>query len=122
VADGVSGVGRVPLRRIRRSPWRIHHDAILQCYREAGLDVLPFLFMTAPHASSPPADITNRQRRMFYLPSDDSEFAEYAFQTAARYGTRPHPVGALRTPDGQSGLGWLTVYEIWNEPNLSDPR
>ena len=101
-------------------PWEVDHDAIFKGYADAGLNVLPFLFMTAGYASSAPADV-KEGRRPFYPPKDPQQFAEFAFQVAARYGTKQHPATALKTSDGKSGLGYLRVYEIWNEPNLNDP-
>lgn len=101
-------------------PWVVNHDAIFKAYADAGLNVLPFLFMTAGYASSAPADV-EPNRRSFYPPKDPQQFAEFAFQVAARYGTRPHEASVLKTADGVSGLGYLRVYEIWNEPNLTDP-
>ena len=101
-------------------PWVVNHDAIFKAYANAGLNVLPFLFMTASYASSAPPGV-EPNRRSFYPPKDPEQFAEFAFQVAARYGTRPHEASALKTADGVSGLGYLRVYEIWNEPNLTDP-
>lgn len=101
-------------------PWVVNHDAIFKAYADAGLNVLPFLFMTAGYASSAPTDV-EPNRRSFYPPKDPQQFAEFAFQVAARYGTRPHEASVLKTADGVSGLGYLRVYEIWNEPNLTDP-
>ena len=102
-------------------PWQVNHDAIFKGYRDAGLSVLPFLFMTAGYASSAPADV-KEGRRLFYPPQDPRQFAEFAFQVAARYGAKSHPAAALKSGDGKSGLGYLRVYEVWNEPNLTDPN
>jgi hypothetical protein len=101
-------------------PWVVNHDAIFKGYADAGLNVLPFLFMTAGYASSAPPGV-NENRRSFYPPKN-GQFAEFAFQVAARYGAKQHPAGALKTGDGKSGLGYLHVYEIWNEPNLTSPE
>jgi len=102
-------------------PWEVSHDAIFKGYHDAGLNVLPFLFMIPGYASGAPADVKS-DRRYFYPPKDPQQFAEFAFQVAARYGTKKHPATALKSGDGKSGLGYLRVYEIWNEPNLTDPN
>ncbi|MCY2953501.1 MAG: discoidin domain-containing protein [Planctomycetota bacterium] len=102
-------------------PWQVNHDAIFRGYSEAGLNVLPFLFMIPSHASSAPATV-NENRRSFYPPKAVADFGEFCFQVAARYGAQKHPATALKTPDGKSGLNYLHIYEIWNEPNLTDPN
>ena len=103
------------------APWHVNHDVIFKGYHDAGLNVLPFLFMIPGHASGAPAGV-KEDRRSFYPPKDNSQFAEFSFQVACRYGTKTHPAAALKTGDGKSGLGYLRVYEIWNEPNLTDPN
>ena len=102
-------------------PWQVSHDAIFKAYHDAGLNVLPFLFMIPGYASGAPADVKS-ERRSFYPPKDPQQFAEFAFQVAARYGAKKHPLADLKSGDGRSGLGYLRVYEIWNEPNLTDPN
>ena len=101
-------------------PWHVNHDALLQAYRQAGLQVMPFLFMVPDHASSAPPG-TAPERRYFYPPRDDAAFAEFVFQTVARYGRCSHPAERLKTPDSRSGLNLVQVWEIWNEPNLTHP-
>lgn len=99
-------------------PWHVPHDEIMAAYRAEGLSVLPFLFQTAAYASSAPANVPEG-RTWAYPPKDNATFAEFCFQTAARYGSAKHPADALKTPDKASGKGQLAVYEIWNEPNLN---
>ena len=101
-------------------PWQVNHDAIFKGYADQGLNVLPFLFMIADHASGAPAN-AKEGRRSFYPPKDNASFGEFAYQVAARYGGKQHPAPDLKTADGKSGLGYLHVYEIWNEPNLTNP-
>lgn len=98
-------------------PWHVDLDAMLQAYHDNGLSVLPFLFMTAKYATTAPEGV-KEDRKHFYPPEDD-KFAEFCFQVAARYGHQQHPADALLTDDKKSGLGLLTHYEIWNEPNLT---
>jgi hypothetical protein len=100
-------------------PWVVNVDSILKSYADAGLNVLPYLFLTAGYASNASPDIA-ADRRQAYPPKDPRDFGEFAFQVAARYGTKKVPADALKTSDGQTGRGYLNHYEIWNEPNLTD--
>ena len=83
-------------------PWHVDHDAIVDAYAAQGISVLPFLFQTTPYASSGGSSLPSH-RRMAYPPKDPASFAEFCFQTAARYGRAKHPPEALKTPDKQSG-------------------
>ncbi len=98
---------------------RINHDAILQEYAAHELNVTPYLFMTPPYRRAP--DAPTDAKGSCYPPADLSTYGEFVFQTVARYGSRKHPADALLTQDKKSGLGLLTVCELWNEPNLNDP-
>ncbi len=100
-------------------PWGLNVDSILKNYADAGLNVLPYLFLTAGYASTAPPDVP-AARRQAYPPKDPRDFGEFAFQVAARYGAKKMPADALKTPDSQTGRGYLNHYEIWNEPNLTD--
>lgn len=101
-------------------PWHVDHDAIVAGYRAERLNVLPFLFLTAPYASSADASIPER-RRSSYPPTDNEDFAEFVFQTVARYGAAKHAADLLKTPDKHSGLDAIHIWELWNEPNLTAP-
>lgn len=101
-------------------PWLVNHDVIIGEYSAAGITVLPFLFQTASYASSAGANV-KEDRRWAYPPTDNATFAEFCFQSVARYGSAKHSADELRTPDKISGKGQIPVYEIWNEPNLTDP-
>ncbi|HEY3281374.1 MAG TPA: hypothetical protein VGN26_03805 [Armatimonadota bacterium] len=101
-------------------PWQVDVDGIFREYRQAGISVLPFLFMNTGYASGAPADV-KEDRRAFYPPKDPRMFGEFAYQAAARYGSRRLTASDLKTSDGRSGLGYVDTYEIWNEPNLTDP-
>lgn len=101
-------------------PWHVNHDAYIESYATQGVHVLPFLFQTPEYATTAPADV--KKNRYGYPPRDPAGFAEFCFQTAARYGSTKHPREALKTPDGRSGLGWISTFEIWNEPNLNAPE
>jgi len=102
------------------APWHVNHDAIFEAYTREGMSVLPFLFLTAEHASSAAAPIP-KGRWGSYPPRDYGTFAEFCFQTVARYGTAAHPEAALKTNDHKSALGRISTFEIWNEPNLNAP-
>jgi len=91
---------------------RIDEDAIFQNYLAHGMHTLPFLFLFPSYLSGPPtADDKDP------LPEDTSLFADFAFQTAARYGSVTHPPEELKSTDKKSGLNLIHYYEIWNEEN-----
>ena len=99
-------------------PWNVPHDDVMAGYRANGLSVLPFLFQTADYASSAPAD---SKRKDAFPPRDNALMADFVFQTVARYGSKKHPAQVLKTVDKKSGLNLINTFEIWNEPNLTDP-
>jgi hypothetical protein len=47
--------------------------------------------------------------------------ADFVFQTVARYGSKKHPASVLKSEDKKSGMNLINTFEIWNEPNLTDP-
>ena len=102
------------------APWNVRHDEIVDGYRAQGIHFLPFLFLTPDYATSAPPGI-DKNRWSSYPPKDNALMADFVFQTVARYGRAKHPAGALKTPDKKSGLNKVHVFEIWNEPNLTDP-
>ncbi len=101
-------------------PWVVKFDEIYSNYTKEGLSVLPFLFETAGYSSSAP-DSVQGERRYFYPPKNDAEYAEFTYQVAARYGSTKHQADDLKTSDAVSGLGYIHNFELWNEPNLTDP-
>jgi hypothetical protein len=101
------------------SPWNVNHDHIVSTYQKNGLNVIPFLFQTAKYASSAPADKQNRYDA--YPPVNNADYGEFTFQTAARYGSKKHPASVLKSNDKKSGLNQIRTFELWNEPNLTDP-
>lgn len=101
-------------------PWNVKHDEIMRTYRAQGLSILPFLFLTPEYATSAPAGV--EKNRASYPPRDNAQLADFVFQTVARYGARKHPPEALKTTDRKSGLDQIHIWEVWNEPNLTDPN
>ncbi|WP_309383756.1 GH39 family glycosyl hydrolase [Cerasicoccus frondis] len=100
------------------TPWRVNVDNYVKSYRDVGISVLPYLFET------PEVESTGRGQEknvLHYPPQDYQKYAEFVFQTVARYGSRKHPEDVLLTEDKVSGLGWMNTYELWNEPNLDAP-
>lgn len=95
----------------------VNADRILQAYHDAGLEVLPYLFMTAKYAAPEPEKENFRQQ----APKDNALYAEFCRQASARFGASQRPAAELLTADKQSGKGLLKVVELWNEPNLQDP-
>jgi hypothetical protein len=98
------------------APWRVNHDGYVRLYRERGIRVLPYTFQTPKWLSTAPAG--TQKNIAGYPPRDNRDYGEVMFQLAARYGSKQHPDGALKTADRLSGLGLLNVFELWNEPNL----
>lgn len=101
------------------TPWVVPHDKIVSAYRAQGLQILPFLFQTADYATSAPASAKNRGDS--YPPRDNAQMADFVYQSVSRYGSKKHPITELKTSDKKSGLNQIHTYEIWNEPNLTDP-
>ncbi|HEY3333109.1 MAG TPA: hypothetical protein VGK19_23955 [Capsulimonadaceae bacterium] len=101
-------------------PWNVQHDKIVEGYTSNSLNVLPFLFMTPDYATSAPPTV-KQGRWASYPPKDNSLYADFTYQTAARYGATKHQPSDLKTPDKLSGLGKVNAFELWNEPNLTDP-
>ncbi len=100
-------------------PWNVDHDTWLGTMAAENIQVLPYLFMCPEWASSAPEDAS---RRYMHPPQDYEDYAEFVFQTVARYGHVEHDPDVLKTEDKRTGLGLLDVYELWNEPNLNDPN
>ena len=99
-------------------PWHVNTDEIFRAYRQNGLNILSYMFLTPQWASSAPPG-TKPDRVMTFPPKDLALFGEFCFQVAARYGNTRHPAEALLGNDKTSGLGLVHHYEMWNEPNLN---
>ena len=102
-------------------PWAVDVDRILRDYRAAGLNVLPMMFLTPRWASGVGDDVPEGVR-LAQPPREPADFGEFAFQTAARYGSRRVDPARLLTPDRVSGLGLIRYFELGNEPNLNPLR
>ena len=100
------------------APWNVPHDAVFETYRQNGIQVLPFLFLTPDFASAAPA---SAKRKDTYAPKNLDDYGNFVFQTVARYGSQKHPAGELESTDKKSGLNLINTYELWNEPNLINP-
>lgn len=101
------------------TPWRIPLDSYFDTYAQEGLQILPFLFGSQRWNCSVPEDV---DRRIYYPPESDELFGEYCAQFAARFGATKHAAEDLLTTDKVSGKNQVSVYEIWNEPNLNAPK
>ncbi len=99
-------------------PWKLDVDHILSSYHEAGFGILNYMFLT-PEWASEAADDGPEAVRRSHPPKDLALYGEFCFQTVARYGSKEHPASELLTEDKKSGLGLVTHYEMWNEPNLN---
>lgn len=99
-------------------PWHVPHDEYYRVFRENGLQILPYLFHTPSFHSTAPE---GSRREAQYPPEDLELYYDFAFQSAARYGSKEHSPDVLKTNDKKSGLDKIRVYSIWNEPNLDSP-
>jgi hypothetical protein len=99
-------------------PWRVDLDAFMEKYTNLGLAPVPLMLGAPKWASSRP----EAERAYFYPPKDPADYREFAFQIAARYGSKKIAESALQSGDKKSGLNLLKYFEIWNEPDLNHPK
>ncbi len=101
-------------------PWGLDFDRYMKTYRDAGLQVLPMMFLTPKWAT---IDKPEKFRGKYPLlpPKDPADYGEFAFQSVARYGSKTHPADKLKTDDKKSALNMINYFELGNEPNLN-PR
>jgi hypothetical protein len=102
------------------APWKVNIDQITQEYREAGLNILPMMFLSPTWASG--ADDSNPKMRQSMPPKDYADFGEFAFQSVARYGSAKVEASRLKTADKQTGLDRIKYFELGNEPDLNPLR
>ena len=96
-------------------PWRVNLDKFLTKYSDIGLNPLPLMLGVPKWASSKP----EAKRCFFYPPANPDSYKEFAFQFAARYGSKKIPASELQSNDKKSGMNLLKYFEIWNEPDLN---
>lgn len=102
-------------------PWVVNVDQITHDYRQAGLYILPMMFLTPQWASG--ADkATAGSMLLSQPPQNNADFGEFVFQSVARYGARRVDPALLKTKDRLSGLGRIRYFELGNEPNLNPLR
>ncbi len=102
-------------------PWSVDIDQITKDYRDAGLHVLPMMFLT-PRWASGADDTVPQNVRLSQPPKLFADFAEFAFQSVSRYGIRRVDPSKLLTADRLTGLGRIKYFELGNEPNLNPLR
>lgn len=100
-------------------PWHVRHDLFVQEYRDRGMFILPYTFQTPAWATSAPDDVD--RNRHSWPPNDYADYDEAIYQLVARYGSRTVPAETLRTLDRRTGANQISVYQLWNEPNLVGP-
>ena len=96
----------------------VKFDDLFRADRQQGTNILPYLSMTPAYLV--PKGVTKDGHS--YPPTDFSKFEEFAFQAVARYGSKKHPPEVLLTNDKLSGLGYVDIFELWNEADLNDPH
>jgi hypothetical protein len=101
------------------APWHVRHDLYVEEYRKRGMQVLPYTFQTPAWTTTAPADV--QRNRHGWPPKDNAHYGDALYQLAARYGSRSVPEETLLTSDKRTGLGWISVFQLWNEPNLVGP-
>lgn len=99
------------------APWHVNLDEIIAKYKAMGMSFLPTMFMTPGYLATEKAPTVEPS---VYPPSDLSAYGEFTFQTVARYAGKSHPADVLKTADKKSGLGLVSIYELWNEPDLNN--
>lgn len=102
-------------------PWLVDVDQIVKQYRDAGLNVLPMMFLT-PQWASGAGDAVSPKMRLAQPPKDFADFGEFAFQSVARYGRKQVAAAQLKSNDRQTGLDRIRVFELGNEPDLNPLR
>ncbi len=103
-------------------PWDVNLDAITRDYRDAGLNILPMMFLTPQWASGAgrfraggPASRSRRRSR----PTS----ARLCFPVGrAVHGSRKIDADRLKTKDKVSGLNRIRYFELGNEPDLNPLR
>lgn len=114
-AMGVGSV-RVPFlwSRLEPGPGRYDfklYDKLMAQAAKAGLSVLPVLFDPPAHRSSRP---DSGAVRGTYPPASNEHFASFAVSLVARYG----PGGGFWAAHPELPHNPVTVWQVWNEPNL----
>ena len=102
-------------------PWDVNLDDVTRGYRDAGLNILPMMFL-APRWASGAGDSVLEGVRLSQPPKAPADFGEFAFQSVARYGSRKIDAGQLKTRDRASGLNRIRYFELGNEPDLNPLR
>ncbi len=102
-------------------PWVVNLDQITREYRNAGLNILPMMFLTPQWASGDAAHSAG-EMTLAQPPKNDADFGEFVFQSVARYGGQTVAPALLKTGDKKSGLGRIAYFELGNEPNLNPLR
>ncbi len=102
-------------------PWDVNLDKITRDYRDAGLNIMPMMFLT-PRWASGVADSVPESVRLSQPPKVPADFGEFVFQSVARYGSRKIDADQLKTKDKVSGLNRIRYFELGNEPDLNPLR
>lgn len=100
-------------------PPNVPLDYCMKEYYDAGISILPYTFLVPDWATSAGPEVP-KGRWSSYPPKDYNDYENAMYELAARYGTNKNPPDGVHTTDKKAGLGWITTYEIWNEPN-NDP-
>jgi hypothetical protein len=103
------------------APWRLDIDDAMQTYTDAGLSILPMMFLT-PEWASDPVDGLKSKMNLSRVPRSPELYAQFAYQTVARYGSKKLESSKLLTDDKVTGKNQIKYFELGNEPDLNPFR
>lgn len=103
------------------NPWNLDIDDAMQTYTDAGLNILPMMFLTPDWAADPVSGLKDSMK-IARVPRDYAKYGQFAFQTVARYGSKKVAADKLLTNDKVTGKNQIHWFELGNEPNLNPFR
>ena len=102
-------------------PWSLDIDDAMQTYADAGINVIPMMFLTHEWASDPVEGLKDKMA-LSRVPRSPELYGQFAYQTVARYGSKKIESSKLLTADKVSGKNQIRWFELGNEPNLNPFR
>lgn len=103
------------------APWNLDIDDAMQTYTDAGLSILPMMFLT-PQWASDPVDGLKDKMKLTRVPRSPDLYGQFAYQTVARYGSKKIESSKLLTADKVTGKDQIKFFELGNEPDLNPFR
>lgn len=103
------------------APWSLDIDDAMKTYTDAGISVIPMMFLTPNWAADEVPGLKDKMK-LSRVPRSNDLFAQFAYQTVARYGSKKIPSDKLLTQDKVSGKNLIKYFELGNEPDLNPYR